>query len=382
MRVLILLTDTGGGHHRASLALKEVIEQDNGNEVKIVEALSYCSNFLHFCVSKGYLLMVRRMPDFYGKFYTSADKVSAFDKLVHSISAFYAKRLIKLLDEFQPDCIISCHAFCNEMISSLKAKGKTDIPLFSVITDYSAHAAYINENVDAYIVGTNDLVTQLSDKYGVDGSIIYPLGIPVFSSFDKHIDKREARKLLKLNPNKKTVLMMAGSFGVENILEIYTNLNKYPSNYQLVIVTGKNDKLYKKFKQGLNGGYVVDTHGRKIKIRIPTKLCFFVDNIDEYMSAADVILTKPGGLTISEAMAKELPMAVFYSYSGQESENADYLERHRLGIKLKTDKTLARQLNDMLHNDELLETMHKNIKTFKKQDSSKNLYRLLREKVD
>lgn len=381
MKVLILLTDTGGGHHRASLALKDTIEKTEGNEVVIEDALKYSSKFLHFVVTKLYMFFATKTPKLYGKIYNSADKVSILDKAVHGIASFYSRRLGKLLDEFQPDCVISCHAFCTEMVSALKKKERTNSLLFSIITDYAAHAAYINDFVDAYIVANNDIVHQLRDQYNVDCSIIYPLGIPIYDKFYQHIDKYEMREKLGLSPHKKTVLMMAGSFGVNNILDIYKNLNRYPSDYQLIVVTGKNEQLFRTFRHIVRGGVIKNKKEPNIKVTIPTKLCYFVDNIEDYMSAADLIITKPGGLTISEAMAKELPMAIFRSYDGQEYDNAEFLKKHNLAFIIKDDKEGMQQLNRFISNDQELDMMHNNILMFKKDNSSQNIYRLIEEKL-
>lgn len=381
MKVLILLTYTGGGHHRASLALKKTIENVEGNEVVIEDALMYSSKFLHWIVTKGYLFFANKTPRLYGKIYNSADKVSFLDKAVHGIASFYSRKLGKLFDKFKPDCVISCHAFCTEMVSALKKKGRTNALLFSIVTDYAAHAAYINDLVDAYIVANNDIVHQLRDQYSVDCSIIYPLGIPIYEEFYKHCDKYAMREKLGLSPHKKTVLMMAGSFGVTNILEIYKNLNKYPSDYQLIVVTGKNEKLFRTFRHIVRSGVIKNKKEPTVKITIPTKLCYFVDNIEDYMSASDLIITKPGGLTVSEAMAKELPMAIFRSYDGQEKDNAEFLKRHNLAFTLRKGREGIHQLNDFIANDQELEMMRNNIHIFKKENSSQNIYRLLEEKL-
>ena len=381
MRVLILLTDTGGGHHRASLALKETIEKDSNNEVMIEDALMYSSKFLHFVVTKLYMFFATKTPKLYGKLYNSADKVSIIDKAIHGIASFYSRKLCKLIAEFKPDCIICCHAFCSEMVSNLKKKGKINTLVFNIITDYAAHAAYINDNVDAYIVANDDMVHQLREQYNVDGTIIHPLGIPIYETFYRKEDPVVMREKLGLNPYKKTVLMMAGSFGVANIFEIYKNLNKNPGDYQLVVVTGKNEKLFTDFQTIVKNGYIPTKKGNNIKVKIPTKLCYFVDNIEDYMSAGDIIVTKPGGLTVSESMAKEIPMAIFRSYDGQEKDNAEYLKRHNLAVILKDGKDGAKQINALICDDNALETMRNNIRIFKKNNSSQNIYRLIHEKL-
>lgn len=175
--------------------------------------------------------------------------------------------------------------------------------------------------------------------------------------------------------------MMAGSFGVTNILEIYKNLNKYPSDYQLIVITGKNEKLFRTFRHIVRSGVIKNKKEPTVKITIPTKLCYFVDNIEDYMSASDLIITKPGGLTVSEAMAKELPMAIFRSYDGQEKDNAEFLKRHNLAFTLRKGREGIHQLNDFIANDQELEMMRNNIHIFKKENSSQNIYRLLEEKL-
>lgn len=381
MKVLILLTATGGGHHMASLALKETIEKDKGNEVMIEDALMYSSKLLHTVVTKLYMFFATKTPKLYGKIYNSADKVSILDKAVHGIASFYSRKLNKLLEDFNPDCVVSCHAFCSEMVSALKKKGKTDVLLFNIITDFAAHAAYINDYVDAYIVASDDIVLQLQKQYGVDGSSIYPLGIPINEKFYQPSHPIITRERLGLNPYKKTLLLMAGSFGVRNIIDIYISLNKYPSDYQMIVITGKNENLFSTFQDIVKKGYTKDKYSNSIKIQIPTKLCYFVEDIENYMSCADLIVTKPGGLTVSESIAKELPMAIFRSYDGQEKDNANYLESHNLALILEEGKEGSNQINRLIHDDMALQTMRNNIKTFKKENSSQNIYRLIKEKL-
>lgn len=229
----------------ASLALKETIEKDKGNEVMIEDALMYSSKLLHTVVTKLYMFFATKTPKLYGKIYNSADKVSILDKAVHGIASFYSRKLNKLFEDFNPDCVVSCHAFCSEMVSALKKKGKTDVLLFNIITDFAAHAAYINDYVDAYIVASDDIVLQLQKQYSVDGSSIYPLGIPINEKFYQPSHPIITRERLGLNPYKKTLLMMAGSFGVRNIIDIYISLNKYPTIDISVfnLFTGKTEFL-------------------------------------------------------------------------------------------------------------------------------------------
>ena len=255
MKTLILSASTGGGHNRASNALKSyILSKDKSEQVEIVDTLRYCSSILDKTVTVGYKTLAKNAPELYGTFYKTSDKESPISELVNTTMTQFAKKLLPLIEEKQPDIVVSCHPFASSMMSILKSTYDVDVPVVSIITDFMPHRAYIGDHIDAYITASEDTAKKLAQKYGVDQNRIHPLGMPIFESF---YNKNEARmeetyQRLGFSKDKPTVLVMAGSFGVNDILKIYENLVEIDVDYQIIVITGKNQKLYDAFDKLLS----------------------------------------------------------------------------------------------------------------------------------
>ncbi len=372
MRILILSASTGGGHMRTSAAMKKYIEQNRPNDVvRVVDALEQISHLYNKTVSEGYELMVKTAPKFFGTVYNHTNKDSTMNDLAVKIQHRFAKKLLPLMVEFRPDVIICVQAFCVDMASRIKLKYKMDIPIIVLITDFATHKMYVQEGIDAYVVSNQEMVDSLQ-QLGVDRSTVQISGIPIDPDFYHEFDKDELMKKFGLIPELPVVLLMAGSFGVKDIFKIYLNLVETEIPFQVIVITGKNKRLYDEFDYILDDNsentmtsvtkedsmekenhirYYIGNYGVK-----PTKLLYFVDNIQEYMCVSDLIITKPGGLTVSESIASVLPMAIFNAFPGQEADNADYLESHNMAVKLPK-KNSAKVIHELLSNPEKLASM-------------------------
>lgn len=422
MNILILSASTGGGHNRASNALKSYItSQDSGARVDIVDTLEYCSSLLNITVTKGYKALAKNAPELYGTFYKTADKESPISELVHTVMSQFAKKLLPLIEEKQPDIVVTCHPFASSMMSILKATYDLDTPVVSIITDYMPHRAYIGDHIDAYITASKDTADNLSRKYSVDSRHIYPLGMPIFDSFYNKDEKRASETIQRLDfdKNKPTILIMAGSFGVTDILKIYENLVEIDLDYQIIVITGKNQRLYEAFEKLLNRNVkefethdysqlfegvsdaniakFVFEHSKQLRQELnakltktfkrstdktkPTKLFYFVDNVEDYMHICDLIITKPGGLTTSESLACALPMAVFKAFPGQEAQNADFLVDKQAAIILEKGKKGAQQVKDLLSAPDTLSKMKENCRNCAQTHSTERIYSLLKDIV-
>ena len=214
MKILILTAATGGGHLRASSALKSyILETQDDCEVEIVDTLKYISPLLDKTVTEGYEAMAKRTPKLFGSLYKSTNRGKS--KTTYFFCNIFRKYLMPLVEEFRPDAIISTHPFATEMISLLKEDGKITAPLICVMTDYGPHRAWIHPYVDSYIVSNEGMVDTMA-KMGAPREKIHPYGIPVEESFYEKMDRAEVLRQLGLSPDKPTVLIMAGSFGVSN----------------------------------------------------------------------------------------------------------------------------------------------------------------------
>ena len=370
MNILILSASTGGGHMRASKAIEGYMTQQNKDiNVKIVDSLLYISPILNKTVTGGYVYLATKTPKLYGKLYDLTNKDHKLANFVTRLNNIFANKLLPLIDEFRPDIIITTHPFPTEMVSRLKSKKEINIPLICIMTDYAPHKAWINDKVDAYIVANDDMVTKMVTE-GVDSRCIYPYGIPVDEVFFEEKEKQLVIEELGLDKSLPTILMMAGSFGVSNVFDVYENIIDIDLDFQIILVTGKNQKLYNHFEE------VIGSSPKK------TKLIYFTEEINKFMQASDIIITKPGGLTVTEALACNIPMAVFDEIPGQEEENAEFLLKHNMAVRISDGNSCREAIIELLKDGEKLEDMKEACKSFDKNDSTKNIFLLINELIE
>lgn len=367
MNILILSASTGGGHMRASKAIQSyMMQQDKNIRVEIVDTLKYINPILNKTVTNGYVYLATKTPRLYGKLYYLSNKEHKLKNFVSKINNVFSNKLLPLIDEYKPDVIITTHPFPTEMVSKLKDKYLINIPLLCVMTDYAPHKTWINKNVDGYIVSNDDMLNKMV-QLGVDKSIIHSYGIPIDEVFFEEKDKKLVLEELDLDPELPIILMMAGSFGVTNVFKIYKDIENIGIDIQIIIITGKNQKLYDHFSE------IIESSSKK------TKLIYFTDEVSKYMQASDVIITKPGGLTVTESIACNIPMAIFDAIPGQEEENAEFLVKHNMATKIGDENSCADVIVDLLLDKNKLDNMKEACKSFDKNNSSKNIFLLIND---
>ena len=398
MKVLIFSATTGGGHMRAANALKEyIISKEPDSVVRIEDTIEYASPFLNKAVTEGYVYMATKTPRMYGTFYRTIDKESPVNKTFEVAVNQYRKKFMPLIDDFAPDIIVTTHPIGTEMASAIKVKENVHIPVISIVTDFAAHQCYVNDGVDAYIVSSTEMIGQMMLR-GVDGEKVLPYGIPVKQEFFRKIDKKEAMESEGLNPDVPTIRIMAGSFGVTDVLKIYHKIVKSDCDFQIVTITGKNEKLYETFVKylskltlnntlfefdlqkpaGLKTSFKLSRHQKPFK---PTKLLYYTNEVEKYMQIADLIVTKPGGLTVSESIATGLPMGIFKAIPGQEEQNADYLVRSGMAVRLEKTNQCTRTINELMSKPEKLAQMRECIQRSSCGNSSEHIYELMQELI-
>ena len=359
MRILILTCATGGGHLRAAAALEKYIRETTTHEVIQMDFLKSIGKLLDKTICDSYLFMAKKTPSLFGRLYKTTNKDNPLADFVPHTTELLALQLYPRLAEVAPDVIISVHPFATEMVSSLKERRRITCPLICLMTDYGVHKAWIAPNVDAYVVACDDMVNDLR-RLGIPKEHIYPYGIPVHDVF---FDKEDQAKLLtemELEPEVPTVLFMAGSMGVSNIVDLYRGLCSSPLALQIIIITGNNKKLYKLFESE------IPNSPKK------TKLIQFTTEVERFMHASDLIITKPGGLTVSEALACNLPLAVFDAIPGQEEDNANFLQTHDMGVRV-TKENFSAVVSSLIEHKERLRRMRESCRTFDKSRANENI---------
>lgn len=370
MRVLILTASTGGGHKKASAALETYIkQQDEQAVVKTVDALKAVGKAFDKLISGGYVFLAKHAPRFYGKMYRHSDKNTPLNSLVDNVTGIASAKLMPIFDEFKPDVIVTTHPFAAEMVSAVKGKTGVTTPLISIVTDFAPHKTYIQPNVNYYIVSSKEMMYQL-ENLGVPHEKIRTFGIPIDPVFYKKQDKNTLRDEMGLEHDIPTILMMAGSFGVADVFDIYEGIASIDEKLQLIIITGKNKKLFSEFEKRL------EKHGDGGKT---TKLLFFVNDVYRYMHASDLLITKPGGLTVTEALASCLPMAIFKAFPGQEADNEDFLIRSNMAIKLPKGKKCAPVIQRLIASPEKLDSMKNSCEEFFKGKAVETIYELIKK---
>ena len=370
MKILIFTASTGGGHKRAAAAIEQKIKSlSTETEVKVVDAMKAIGKVYDKTVCGGYHFMATKIPKVYGKCYKITDRKTLMYKAVMRSNTMMSNKLLDTINEFTPDIVIICHPFVTTMISKLIRQGKTNVKAISIITDYDAHRTYIVPSIEAYVLAEPQMCDKLINEYGVNKDLIHPLGIPIFDRFTEPFSKEEICKREGLDPEIPTVLLMAGSFGVTSVLEFYKQLAQKGKNMQFIVITGRNIKLFGHIEK------LIDEMGTQDN----TRLLYFVKNVEDYMHISDLIVTKPGGLTVTESLACGLPLAIYSAFPGQERDNADFLIKEKAAVLLDK-KEGANQIIELLNSPEKLAKMKEQCKNLFIANSAENIF-LLAQKI-
>lgn len=355
-KVLILSAAVGAGHLRAAEALEKTFKQLNfAEEVKNIDVLNYTNPLFRRLYGKAYLDMVNTMPEVLGWMYDSLDKPWENERRRLALDRLNTQPLINLLKEEKPDLAVCTHFLPSEIISWLKAKGKVDFPQAIVVTDFDAHAMWLCHNYEQYFVALDETKIHLA-KIGIPADKITVTGIPIDPLFAESKDKTAMREKFGLDKDKLTILVSAGGFGVGNIEHLLEALSDLQTRAQIVAICGRNEdlktRLEKLAREKLNNE------------RVTFQPIGFTREMDEYMSAADLIVGKPGGLTTSEAMAKGLIFVVVNPIPGQEERNSDHLLEKGCAIKCNNLPVLAYKIDELVKEKARFEAMKINVSNF------------------
>jgi len=387
-KVLIMSASTGGGHNRAARAIKEELESrtiDNMPiECDIIDSLKLVNNTMDKVISRGYEKSALYTPKAYGSVYRFSETsiASRNEFKTNPLTSLMAMKFKHLLNDSKPDLIIGTHPFPMIALSTLKKNNtlhslsrsesfhkssKVDIPpMISVLTDYTTHSTWIQNEIDYYIVG-HEYVKELLVYEGVNTEKVKAFGIPVEKSFLSHRDRETVLTELGLSAKKLTVLLMGGSFGAGNIKETLEDLLSIDRDFQILVITGRNEHLKDKLSKMLDS----TVHSKNIC------LLGYTNKMNDILASIDVLISKPGGLTTTEALLNDVPMIVPYFIPGQEEENLDFLTN--CGAALRTTKkySLPVLLKVLIDDPSRLDSLRKNIKSIRKFDSAVNISNLV-----
>lgn len=364
MRVLILYVSVGTGHMKAAEALKESIErQFAGWSVDILDTLKYINPIVDKIVVSSYLGALKRSPGLYSRLYTASGTGTGIYDISKALNKLLSFRLNSLINDYGPSAVVCTHPFPMQMLSSLKEKNKIKIPTVAILTDYVVHSLWLDSGMDAFVVA-NDLMKSEMMQRGIPGNIIFPYGIPVSPKFLTRVDKKKLKQELGLE-DKFTVLVMGGGMGFGNIDNTMASLLDCDIDIQIIAVTGTNQKL--KAQLELSAG----KSNKKVLV------LSYTDKINELMDISDLLITKPGGMTISEALVKGLPIFIISPIPGQEEGNASFLIRSGAANKIEDSGQLISVLSQVANDPVTLNIMRENSRFLGKPHSASDIATLL-----
>ncbi|MDA8236022.1 MAG: glycosyltransferase [Clostridia bacterium] len=335
MRALIFSVSIGAGHDLAARGVaNEIMCQNPGSEVEIVDTFEYINPILHKVVLGSYIETLKFNPKVWGYLYEQAENGDRLFDFGQILNKLFSPKLANLVKKFAPDVILSTHAFPCGMLSVLKQKNRVAIPVVGIITDFTIHPFWIHDHIDRYVIPSWQLKYILMEM-GFPEEKIWPLGLPIRRQFNEIMDKAVARTVFNLT-DRPTVLVMGGGLGLGSMEDIVFHLGNSDLDLQIVVVTGNNKKL----RQELEHLQVVNQ---------PVVLGY-VDQMATLMQAADVIITKPGGLTTAEVLTSSLPMIIVSPIPGQEERNTDFLLNNGVALKARHTSELVILLKQLLNN--------------------------------
>lgn len=365
MKVIILSASTGGGHMSASNALKSyILDSSKEIDVEVIDTLKYINPLLNKIVVNGYIFLVKKLSWLYEKIYYITNYENIFSSLLQEIEKLFSNKLLRLIKSKEVDIVITTHPFAEEMISILKERKKIDVKHICIMTDYAPHNSWINRNVDHYIVSSEAMKIEMIEK-GIEDKKVHAYGIPMDNKFLSNMDKINALTSEGLNTDITTVLLMAGSFGVRNIIEIYREISKIDIEFQIIIIVGNNKRLYKAMKK------------KVVNSKKKTKLIGFTNEVDKYMKMSDILITKPGGLTVTEALVTNIPMIIFDAIPGQEEENSRFLMENDVAISIGNGISCSESIEALLKNENKILDMKERCKNISKPFVNKNILNLI-----
>jgi processive 1,2-diacylglycerol beta-glucosyltransferase len=325
-KILILHATAGAGHRKAAEAVYHGLKA-RGFEADLIDALNYTNPCFKKFYVQSYEFMVGKLPGLWSVFFELTDKkwFLPIFKFLHRIyNGVNSRPLIRLIKQGGYDVIVTTHFLSTEVCGWLRRTARIDSRFVTIVTDFDVHRIWCAEGVDAFLVASDSTKRKMA-SLGIREDKVFVTGIPVDEKFTRPRSKEDMRRKLGLKEDRFTVLLSTSSFGFGPIEEIATLLK----DIQLVIICGNNKTLFEK----------LSAKGNPLH-----KICGFVDNMEEMMAASDAMITKPGGLSISEALADNLPLVFFSAIPGQEAGNIRVLAEHGIGISDKNAAEIAQTM--------------------------------------
>lgn len=351
----------------ASALRAELTRRDAHFESTVLDSYKYAASVVSRVVSDGYIGMVKTIPQMYRFLYNRAEQAAEVGPFRTWIHQFTAANLRPAMQEFRPDVVVCTHAFPCGVMAEYKKQFADAPPVLGVVTDFAVHRFWMHENIERYAVAT-DQMRDVMAACGIDAGRISVSGIPIASSFGKPARDADALRLrLDLPRDRKIVLIMGGGLGIGPLSTVMQALDPIEVPVCAVVIVGRSTRSAERVLEAAHSvGY-------------PVRVLGFVGNVDDYMHAADLLITKPGGLTSAEALAAEVPTVLFKPLPGQEERNTRYLVERRAAVRVRRAKDLPNAISALLGSEPARDEMRAAMRLIAKPRAAETIANMIEE---
>ena len=363
MRVMILTISAGQGHHQTSKALSEYLKSQ-GHACEIVDAYYFCSHLLSGTVEHGYATMTKYTPKMYGEMYRImvSRKHLAGEATVKKLSNnLLASKLVSYINHYSPDVVVCTHVLPARILTDLRKK-LCPAKVIGIVTDFTLHPYWEDTDIDYYITPSALLNRQFAER-GVPEERLLDLGIPIHPQFSVKVPQKEARESLGMDTEKTTVMIMMGSMGFGNVAKLVRRVDSVQMDFQIICVCGKNKKAKEKIDR-MQTDHPIYNYG-------------YTDQVSLLMDASNLIVTKPGGLSVSESLAKGLFMILNHPIPGQEDRNLEFLLNNGLAASISPTYPVEEVIYQYLRNDIRRSQYPELVAQFARPNAAKDLCELM-----
>ncbi|MGZ4160741.1 MAG: MGDG synthase family glycosyltransferase [Neobacillus sp.] len=358
-KILILSATFGEGHKQVANAISEAVDFSLPDvEPVILDIMHWLHPYLYPVSNYFYKKVIKKFPQVYSYLYRKTRESSPFSDKLNALFSLGMGSMLEILERINPKVVVSTYPFAAGIMSKLKEQGLINVPIVTIITDYTDHSYWIHPYTDQYVVGSEEVKDRLI-SLGVERYKIKCTGIPIRQKFIQTQSREILALQYGLNSNTFTVLVMGGGEGfIGKGLSTFHAFESLSTPIQFIIICGRNKKLQKKLEEELRNS--------KHKVL----LMGFCENVNELMALSDLMISKPGGVTTSEALAMELPLLIYNPLPGQEEDNADYLVKSGLAILAENELDLIDKIHHMIHDSIPLLSMKLRTKLYQTKTSS------------
>lgn len=359
--ILVVTASMGSGHNKAANAVAEAIKRKYPvNKINVIDFMSTETAYFNSLVKDIYLKMLDHTPSVYEFFYKFTSD-STKGSTIQSVFAHAMKKdMRELIKKYEADMVICTHPFPCAAASYLKQTGEINIPLITVMTDFCVHQFWLYKNIDIYFTA-NDLLKKEMVNQGLLEERIFVTGIPVGYNFRVDYNRDDLLTKFKLEKDKPVALIMGGGLGLGGVKNALCQLERLKKDIQILVITGANVALWSEMNE----------YAQHSKHKI--FVWGYSHNIQEFMSVATFLISKPGALTISEALTRELPMILHDPIPGPEVDNAKFVFDNGAAIWVRHQDTLDAVVREVLSDATILPKLRNNAKVLKKPYASDNI---------